>query len=274
MGKIVQLSLPIGNVDDMTVRVRKALEEGKIFLAEDTRVLKSLCSYIGINMSGKTLISYHDHSGDEKANDLLERNRGETLYVVSDAGSPYISDPAFDLVRKAIALDYEIDTFPGPSSVIAALELSGLAPIPFHFHGFLARDKGKKNQFYEQVKTQFGTHLFFEGVSRVDGTIKELAKEFPNEMIVVAREISKKFQDVLRFKGQDWPNKLDQLTLKGEFVIALSSHPEGKSVSSSKVMQMASDIVENGIHPKKISKLLAEITGKSSKEIYQQISAK
>jgi 16S rRNA (cytidine1402-2'-O)-methyltransferase len=272
MGKIVQLTTPIGNLGDITKRVESALIDGKLFIAEDTRVLRSLMSGLGISTEGKSITSFHDHTHVEKIKGYLEKNRDETIYLSSDAGSPYISDPAFELINLALEMDFEVDTYPGVSSVTTALELSGLAPIPFHFHGFLPRDKSRINQWLESISTQNGTHLFFEGASRVVTTLKLMSQALPDSQMVVARELTKKFQEVLRFKGSEVEDVVDNLTLKGEFVLLISIDEANTQLSSSKLVEMANDLINNGVHPKSLAKLLSEITGEKTKSIYQKLN--
>jgi 16S rRNA (cytidine1402-2'-O)-methyltransferase len=272
MGKIVQLTVPIGNIEDITIRVERALKDGEVFFAEDTRVFKSLCNHLGIGLENKKVMSFHDHTSREKLENLLNDFQDKTIYLTSDAGSPYISDPAYELIQYALEKNFEIDSYSGVSSVINALELSGLAPIPFHFHGFLARDTSKKNQFYRDVSSQFGTHLFFEGASRVEKTLQELSEKFPGNEIVVARELTKKFQQVERFKGHEFKKVKENIIFKGEFVILLSIHEKAQSTLDSSIIEMANELIEGGVHIKKLSKLLSKITGQKTKEVYQKLS--
>ena len=137
MGNLIMVTTPIGNLDDFTKRARLALENTRVIASEDTRVTKDLLKKLGINFEEKRIESFHDHSGKSKLNLFLKFLKDEDVAIVSDAGSPYISDPSYPLVKAAIENDVTIQTMPGVCSVIAALELSGLPATPFYFHGFL-----------------------------------------------------------------------------------------------------------------------------------------
>jgi 16S rRNA (cytidine1402-2'-O)-methyltransferase len=164
MGKLVLLTLPIGNIDDITKRVLNSLLEAKTLIAEDTRTIKNQLNKLSIDSSNKKIISFHDQSGETKTKNLLEELEHSDLYLVSEAGSPYISDPAYPLVKMALELGYEVDSYSGISAVTQSLELSGLPPIPFHFHGFPPRDSGKRKAYFQkEVASVYGTHIFFEG---------------------------------------------------------------------------------------------------------------
>jgi 16S rRNA (cytidine1402-2'-O)-methyltransferase len=273
MSGIKLVTVPIGNKDDITVRALKAIQETRVIYSEDTRVFKELCKRLQVNYSDKEIRSFHDHSSDKVLEGIFEVAASEGCVFVSDAGSPLISDPAFPLILKAIESGVELDTYSGISSVVAALELSGLAPIPFHFHGFLARDKSKINQDIAKVKSQYGTHIFFEGKSRVIATLELMSKEFPDFKMALCRELTKEFQSVYRFKGEDFDKVKEDIFVKGEFVILVENSKKQTSASSSEeLIKLAEEIISSGAKPKKLAKLLGLITGKPTKEIYNDIS--
>lgn len=269
MGKLIQLGLPIGNIEDTTLRVKHALQAAQVVICEDTRVTKSFCKDIEVSLEGKRFISFHDHSGDNKLDQLINMLEEGDLYLCSDAGSPAISDPAYPLIKKAIESGFEIETFPGPTSPMVALELSGLPAIPSHFHGFLPRDKGARKKSLESFKSAYGTHIFFEGVSRVKECLSDIKQVFKNESIVVARELTKSYQSVYRFKASDAIENSEKITYKGEFVILVNI--ETKSSSNSELDKLAADILSKGSKPKLVAKLLSAITGENAKDIYQKL---
>jgi len=273
VGKIILLNTPIGNLGDLTPRVLEALKAGEYFAAEDTRVFKELLNHLGISVMGKKVFALHDHSTDAEVQRLLENlPSGETLYVTSDAGSPMISDPAYPLLKNAIEANFEIDSYSGVSSPIMALELSGLPPIPFHFQGFLPREKGKIDGAFSSLS--HGTHIFFEAPTRIKSTLGILSESSPDSDVCVVRELSKKFQQVLRFKARDWQNHQDELVEKGEFVL-LVHRPRGAEVENSReFVALAQEILDGTAGSKGISKLLSLILKIPTKEIYSKLNKK
>lgn len=270
MGKIILLNTPIGNLGDITVRVTEALKTGTTFAVEDTRVFKELLNHLGISVSGKKIFSLHDQSETVQVQKLIDLVEREDLYVASEAGSPIISDPAYPLIIAAYEKGLKVESYSGVSSPVMALELSGLPPIPFQFHGFLPRESGKRVKFFTNVG--YGTHIFFEAPTRVEETLDELSMTRPHAQICVVRELSKKFEQVLKFKGSDWKDKKSEITFKGEFVV-LFHNPEASHESSAEVKEMASEILTKGANTKQIAKLLSLILDRNSKEIYSELNA-
>ncbi|MFL5784937.1 MAG: 16S rRNA (cytidine(1402)-2'-O)-methyltransferase [Bacteriovoracaceae bacterium] len=269
MGKIILLNTPIGNLSDLTPRVRAALESGEFFAAEDTRVFKELLNHLGISVSGKKIVSLHDQSEKKDIQKLLELAQSQDVYVASEAGSPIISDPAFPLVTAAIEKGIEIDSFSGVSSPVMALELSGLPPLPFQFHGFLPRESGKRTKIFSALSG--GTHIFFEAPTRIEDTMEDLAEMLPDAQVALVRELSKKFQDVLRFRANEWPSIKERLTVKGEFVLVL--HKQEVSAPDFKEMkELAQEILAKGAGPKVLAKLLSAILDRPTKEIYSSLT--
>lgn len=274
MSELILVTLPIGNNKDLTFRAHEVLEKETLVMAEDTRVFREFCKHNGICIEGKKIDSFHDHSGDKKLNKVFQWLEKGNVILVSDAGSPVVSDPAYPIVQEAIEKGIKIRTTPGVSSVTVALELSGLPPSPFHFHAFIPREKGKRQKFSQALKSSYGTHIFFEGVSRVEGTMDILSKDYPNEKFCIARELTKDFETIHRFRGNEWDLIKKDVTFKGEFVILANISQEGTVALSPEVSELALDISKNGVHPKKLSKLLSHLTGIPTKEIYQNLQKK
>ncbi len=271
INKLVLVTLPIGNEEDITYKAKRILESSEIIYAEDTRVFKELCKKISIDYSAKQIRSFHDHSSEKQIESIIQEAKERGCVFVSDAGSPVISDPAFPLIQMAISEGLELETAGGISSVIVALELSGLPPIPFHFHGFLARDKGKRDQAIEDMASQYGTHIFFEGKSRVISTLEALSKLYPENQIALGRELTKKFESVYRFKGNEFKQIKDSIEVLGEFVIVF--YQDQKRVAlDNELIKLASEIIDKGAKPKKLAKILATISGRPVKEVYEKLS--
>ena len=130
------VTTPIGNIKDLTPRALDAIKSCDVAFCEDTRVFKKLCSMLEVDLAGKHVNSFHDHSSEQKLSGIVELARTKKCLFLSDAGSPIISDPAYPLIQMCLTKGVELHSVPGVSSIVTALELSGLAPIPFHFHGF------------------------------------------------------------------------------------------------------------------------------------------
>lgn len=274
MSSITLLTLPIGNLGDLTERGRSALEKGSCFICEDTRTLKTLLQFLAIDYSQKTFYSFHDHSTESELIHLIKTIQSKSqdeVYLVSDAGNPLISDPGFPLVKKCLEEGIELKSIPGVSAILVALELSGLPPFPFYFYGFYPQESGKQTELKNKIRNLKGTHLFFEGASRIEKTISELAEEFPEKSLVIARELTKKFESIYRFKGAEWEATKAQVIIKGEFVVLVHNETE-TAATSSDLRQLAEEIIREGAKPKKLAKLLGEILDRPTKEIYQEIS--
>ena len=269
MGKIILLNTPIGNLGDMTVRVLEALKEGSLFAVEDTRVFKELLNHLGISVAGKKILSLHDQSESGQVERLIDLAERETLYVASEAGSPIVSDPAYPLILAAYEKGLKIESFSGVSSPIMALELSGLPPIPFQFHGFLPRESSKKIRAFSEAG--YGTHIFFEAPTRIEETLDELAQTRPDFEVAVVRELSKKFEQVMKMKAHEWPQKKSEMTFKGEFVL-LFHNKDISTSSSGDLKESAQEILASGATPKQLAKLLGLILDRPTKEIYSELN--
>lgn len=269
MGKIILLNTPIGNLGDLTPRVLEALKGGETFAVEDTRVFRELLNHLGISVAGKRIFSLHDQSEGSQIAKLLNHLSAGDLYVASEAGSPIVSDPAYPLVVAAYEQGYEVESFSGVSSPVMALELSGLPPIPFQFHGFLPRESGKRAKIFSE--TVYGTHIFFEAPTRIEETLDELASLHPEFPVALVRELSKKFQQVVRFKAADWSEIKKSVTFKGEFIFLY--HRESVAASmGGEIKEFAQEILANRGGPKTLAKLIGAILDRPTKEIYSEMT--
>jgi 16S rRNA (cytidine1402-2'-O)-methyltransferase len=270
LSSLVLVTLPIGNLKDITIRALEALKSGVYFYAEDTRVFKKLLEGLEIDYSGKHIDSFHDHSEGKIPHIIEKLNSGADVYLVSDAGSPMISDPAYPIVRKVVELGLDLKTIPGVTSVVTALELSGLPPHPFHFWGFIARTKNEKMNFFSELASIVGTHVFFESPHRIYETIEQFFEALPEGELVVTRELTKVYESVNRIKRDDLI-KLQSLVLdKGEFVV-LFHNDKKKSSSMNELSAMVTDYLEGKPGTKKLAKIFAKILDQDQKNIYDQL---
>jgi len=222
-GTLYLVATPIGNLEDITLRAVRTLKECDLVAAEDTRRTGQLLRHLGIS---KPLLSYFQFNEAQRSEQLLERlRRGEKIALVTDAGSPGISDPGERVVKGAIAEGFRVEAVPGPSALVTALTASGLPTTEFHFVGFLPHKSGQRLSKLQQLAGIPGTMVLYESPYRVQKLLTELTQVFPEREVVLARELTKKFEEYLRGKPGDLLKQLESRAIKGEFVVMLG--PQG-----------------------------------------------
>ncbi len=213
------VATPIGNLEDITLRALRTLRECDVVAAEDTRRTGHLLSYFGIS---RPLLSYHRFNEARRSEEILDRlARGERVALVSDAGSPGISDPGERVVRAALAAGFRVEAVPGPCALVAALTASGLPTDEFHFTGFLPVKSGQRKKILSSLREVPGTHVFYESPYRIEKLLGELAELYPSARVVLARELTKKFEEYLRGTPAELLERIKNRSLKGEFVVLL-----------------------------------------------------
>lgn len=270
MSGISFITTPIGNEGDISLNAINSLKDCDVLVCEDTRVTKDLLKRLNIDFVDKQMISFNDHSDENNISGIVSLSQTKKVSFVSDAGSPLISDPAYPMIRFLVENGHEFNCIGGVSSLNLALEYSGLPITPFHFHGFCGRDKAKLNKFISTISCQYGTHVFYEGVSRVKSTLEFMCNQLADCDFVVARELTKTFQSIHRFKGNDLDKIIDEIVFKGEFVILIHNPLESKATSGD-LIDLANEIINGGAKPKKIAKLLSLITDQKTKDIYDKM---
>jgi len=222
-GKLYLVATPIGNMEDITIRALRTLRKASFIAAEDTRRTRKLLTRYKIR---RPLLSYHDFNKTKVAPEIVGRiASGEDVALVSDAGSPGISDPGFLLVKLAIAEGIDVLSIPGASSVICALQISGLATHNFVFEGFLPRKKGKRRTKLETLKLEERTMIFFESPNRLRTTVAEMLEVLGDRKIAICRELTKLFEEVLRIRLSQVEGLFSNRAIKGEVVLVV----EGKT---------------------------------------------
>ena len=220
------VATPIGNLEDMTVRALRILKEVDVIAAEDTRNTKKLCNYFEIDTP---LVSYHEHNLEAGGEKLLTYLReGKSVALVSDAGLPCISDPGADIVEKAIMEDFAVVPVPGANAALTALIASGLIPQPFYFFGFLNRNKKERRTQLEKLSKREETVLFYEAPHRLKETLKDLHLVLGNRRIVLARELTKKFEEFLRGTIEEAIEWTESNEIRGEFVVVVEGNTLGE----------------------------------------------
>ena len=208
------ISTPIGNLDDITYRSVKILNDVDVIFSEDTRVTLNLLNYLGIN---KKLIALHEHNEDMAKEKVLEYlKNGNNIALVTDRGTPIISDPGYKTVKYISDNNYNVVALPGPTAFVPALITSGLAPQPFLFYGFLDSKDSLKRSELERLSDEEKTIIFYEAPHRIIRTLNMMLDIFGDRNISISREISKKFETIYRGKISDVINIIPE---KGEFVI-------------------------------------------------------
>jgi 16S rRNA (cytidine1402-2'-O)-methyltransferase len=225
-GTLYLVATPIGNLEDITLRALRVLRECDVVAAEDTRHSGQLLKHFGIS---KPLLSYFQFNEAKRSEEIIERlRRGEKVALVTDAGSPGISDPGERVVKAAIAAGFRVESVPGSCALVAALTASGLPTDEFHFIGFLPHKSGQRRNKLESLKSFDGTLVLYESPYRIEKLLVELSEVFPERQVVLARELTKKFEEFLRGKPAELLALAKKRSLKGEFVVLVE--PQGINI--------------------------------------------
>jgi len=215
------VATPIGNLEDITLRALRTLKECDVIAAEDTRRTGQLLKHFGIS---KPMLSYFQFNEAKRSEEIIERLRhGEKVALVTDAGSPGVSDPGERVVKAAIASGFRVEAVPGPSAVIAALTASGLPTEEFHFVGFLPHKSGRRRKKLEELRNFPGTIVLYESPYRIEKLLTELNDLFSARRVVLARELTKKFEEFLRGTPAELLELIQKRALKGEFVVLIGA---------------------------------------------------
>lgn len=223
-GKLYVVATPIGNLEDISFRAIKVLSSVDLIAAEDTRQTIKLLNRYQIQ---KPLTSYYEHNKEMKGNYLIRRLlNGENIAITSDAGTPGISDPGEDLIREAIANNIEVTVIPGPSAVIAGVVASGLPSGRFVFEGFLPLKKKGRIQRLEILSDEPRTMVFYEAPHKLKNTLKNLKEVLGNRNIAMARELTKKHEEIIRCTLDEAIRMYDNTVPQGEYVLVVEGQPE------------------------------------------------
>ena len=259
MSRLVVCPTPIGNLEDVTLRVLAALRDADIIACEDTRRTRVLLERYGVQA---TLVSYHEHNEAARASELVRRMQaGETVALVSDAGMPLVSDPGYVLVQACIAAGLEVEVLPGPSAVMAALVASGLPSDVWRFVGFLPRKKSA----LADVLSAPETIVAFESPNRVRATLAALDPERP---VAVCRELTKLHEEVLRGTAGELADRVEP---RGEVVLVIGGAPQAEADLEAAVAAVRR-LVEAGAKPRAAASVVGELLGVSANLLYKRVS--
>ena len=272
-GKLYICPTPIGNLEDITYRTLRVLNEVDLIAAEDTRHSVKLLNHFEIS---KPLTSYFEHNKDTKGiyliNKLLE---GENIALISDAGMPGISDPGEDLIKLAIENNIEVDVLPGASAFVIALVGSGLNTHKFAFEGFLDRDKKLRRSRLEEIKEEDRTMIFYESPHRLKDTLKDMLKILGNREISVNRELTKKYQEVIREDIETVINIFNEKEVKGEFVLIVDGFKGEKTLvndhSNLNEREYVEVLINDGLSKKDAIKTVCKERKLKKDVVYKQV---
>ena len=270
MGCLYIVSTPIGNLEDITYRAVRLLKEADWIACEDTRTTRRLLDHYGIQTH---LVSYHEHNEQERAEELIERLRqGETGALVSDAGTPLLSDPGYRIVRAAVKEGIRVEALPGPSALLAGLVVSGLPTDQFHFAGFLPAKSGQRMRLLESLRDEQATLIFYEAPHRILESLDDIAAAFGDREIVVARELTKMHEEILRGNPAAIRKDLaERDMIRGEFVVlvAKASEPVHDATPPEEAVAL---LVSAGIDRMEAMKTVARERGLSKRDVYKLVS--
>ncbi len=270
-GKLFLCPTPIGNLGDITLRTLETLKNVDLIAAEDTRNTLKLLNHFEIN---KPLTSYYEHNKAKKGSILLDEIKsGKNLALVSDAGMPAISDPGEDLVKLCIEEGIEVVPLPGASAFTCALVASGMPTGRFSFEGFLTMNKRNRREHLESVRNDTHTLIFYEAPHKLLSTLKDMLEVFGDRKIVLARELTKKFEEFFRTTLSKAIERYETDNPKGEFVLIVSgADPEDMKTEEEDSLaspeELIKEYIEKGYKGKELVKIVADLTGLPKREVY------
>ena len=269
-GKLYIVATPIGNLEDITLRALRILKEVDLIAAEDTRQTLKLLNHYEIS---KPLISYHRHNEEIKSNILIEKLlNGEKIALVSDAGTPGICDPGEEIIKKAIEENIEVIPIPGACAMINALIASGLNTNEFNFLGFLPLNKKLRKEKLEEIKKSEKTIILYEAPHKMKSTLEDLKDILQNRKIVLARELTKIYEEFIRKDINELLEEIDKL--KGEMILIIEGSPMENN-SNNELNELSLEehykyYEKQGLEKKEIIKKIAKDRNVNKNEIYMK----
>ena len=258
---------PIGNMDDLTYRTVKVLNEVDVVFCEDTRETGKLLSALDIK---KKLIASHEHNESQNKDKIIEYlANGNNVGLVSDRGTPVISDPGFELARHVISEGYNVVGLPGATALIPALIMSGIAPMPFTFYGFLNSKKSKRDKELEELKLSKPTMIFYESPHRINETLESLRDIFGgSRKMSISREITKKYEEIYRGTIDEIINQNNEF--KGEMVLVVEGNNEIDDFSNLDLISHINIYIDGGMSKMDAIKAVSKERGLKKSEVYNE----
>jgi 16S rRNA (cytidine1402-2'-O)-methyltransferase len=267
-GRLVVCPTPIGNLEDVTLRVLRALREADLVACEDTRHTRTLLDRHGIRAR---LVSFHEHNERARATELVDRmRRGTLVALVADAGTPVVADPGYALVADALRAGIAVEVLPGPSAVITALVASGLPGDRWRFAGFLPRGRAAL------LATVLGAHetlVAFESPRRLQATLELLAEHDPSRAVAVCRELTKLHEEVRRGSAEELSRHFGETPVRGEVVLVIAA-AEARADDAAREDALAAlgAVISAGARPRAAAAALARLTGFTANELYRGLT--
>ncbi|NVJ62589.1 MAG: 16S rRNA (cytidine(1402)-2'-O)-methyltransferase [Gammaproteobacteria bacterium] len=272
-GTLYVVATPIGNLDDITKRAIDVLKEADRVLAEDTRRTQQLFNHLGIK---NKLVSLHDHNERNRVSQVVDWiEKGEKVALVSDAGTPLISDPGYHLVKELRQKNLSVVPIPGVSAIITALSVCGLPTDRFSFEGFLPAKQSNRLQVFESLENETRTWVFYESSHRIVASLNDLAQVFESHrQVCVARELTKRFETIYTGTIEQAIEKLtsDPVQQKGEFVVMVEGAANKQDVANEE-LQKTLKVLLTKLSTKDAAQIAADLTGVSKKALYQMALA-
>jgi 16S rRNA (cytidine1402-2'-O)-methyltransferase len=266
VGRLVVCPTPIGNLEDVTLRVLATLREADVVACEDTRHTLRLLERHGIETKA---VSFHEHNERARASELVQRiTDGAVVALVSDAGTPLISDPGFALVQACLAADVPVEVLPGPSAVVTALVASGLPAEHWRFVGFLPRKAAACEQLLARAEA---TLVAFESPKRLAATLAQLAARDPQREVAVCRELTKLHEEVRRGSAAQLADHYRQSPARGEVVLVIGAG-SSESASLSDALAVLRDLIDAGAKARPAAAAVAKLTGLRANELYRELT--
>jgi 16S rRNA (cytidine1402-2'-O)-methyltransferase len=267
-GRLYVVATPIGNLADITLRALRVLGDVDVIAAEDTRTTRKLLTHHGIATS---LVSYHEHNEAVRTPELLERLRsGASVAIVSEAGTPSISDPGYRLVREAIDAKITVEPIPGPSALLAAVVVSGLPSDGFVFEGFLPRRSGERRRRLEELTGERRTLVFFEAPHRLDRTLADMADVLGDRDVALCRELTKLHEEVRRGTLSMLAATLQKTPVKGEIVLVVGGAPHIEGDLDAAITEVLKR-TKDGESVREATRAVAEARGVPRRALYDSV---
>lgn len=266
-GRLVICPTPIGNLEDITLRVLAALRDADLIACEDTRRTRVLLDRYGVRAR---LVSYHEHNERRRAAELVARMReGAIVALVSDAGTPLVSDPGFVLVQSCVAAGLAVEVLPGPSAAIAALVASALPSDRWRFVGFLPRKRAELERLFAVPETV----VAFESPRRVAGSLAVLAAVDPDRPVALCRELTKLNEEVVRGSASELAERYAAEAPRGEVAVVVGGSAASSAPDTGPAVEAVRRLVEAGAKPRPAAAVVAELTGLSANVLYRRLTS-
>jgi 16S rRNA (cytidine1402-2'-O)-methyltransferase len=271
LGTLYIVATPIGNLEDITVRALRVLKEAGLIACEDTRQTRKLLEHYGISTPA---ISYHEHNEAERARDLVEKMlAGIDIALVSDAGTPLISDPGYRIVRAAVEASVPVVPIPGASAILGALSAAGLPTDSFRFGGFLPPKSTQRRKMLEELRGEPATLVFYEAPHRILEALEDVTAVMGNRQVVVARELTKMHEEFHRGTAGEVRTQLAaRPSIKGEMTLLIAKAVAGSEVSDQPLEEAVKELEQRGMGRMDAIKQVAKARGMGKRDVYRLLT--